>query len=612
MVRSEYGLARVNNQRGPLPISLNNGTLKVYQQGQYAVLETSYGLQVLYDWKTFIIVKVPPTFHRNVCGMCGNNNQDPTDDFMMPSGEQAANATQLGSSWKTNDTDADCSDDCSGVCPDVSAELAMKYEALEFCGLLADNTTGPFRLCYPQINPLPFLKGCVRDLSLSNGYQINLCQTFTTYAVACHNRGIQTEDWRSLSGCDPECPLNSIFKTCGSACPETCVQPTVDNCSRPCVETCECNEDFVLSEGACIPESECGCYFEGRSYAPKAKFWKDDCQKECFCNSESKNVECKTSKCRTEEVCGTRNGILDCYPVGNSTCLAVGDPHYSTFDGLRYNFMGTCVYLFSGLCQLYTGLEDFEVYVQNDKRSSKTVSYTKMVEVKVYENEIVINKEFPRRVTLNGLLINLPYTVANGKIEMYRKGRTAVIETDFGLKVTFDWWSHLSLTIPSTYSKSVCGLCGNFDSDKKNDLTIRGDSVVSKPTAFGNSWKKRDVEGCQETPLEECANKESMLAQQKENKTSCGILLDLNGPFHDCHSRVDPEGFFQDCVYDFCFYKGMQKVFCQMVASYVLACQEAGVKVHQWRNDSFCRPENSCFGQALGLDIQEPVEALIE
>lgn len=63
-----------------------------------------------------------------------------------------------------------------------------------------------------------------------------------------------------------------------------------------------------------------------------------------------------------------------------------------TFDKKRFDFMGTCVYQLAALCSKNPELVPFEVLVQNDHRGSKVVSYTKLVEVKVFSLSIVITK----------------------------------------------------------------------------------------------------------------------------------------------------------------------------------------------------------------------------
>lgn len=37
-----------------------------------------------------------------VCGMCGNYNQNPSDDNLMPNKKPAKDDIELGNSWKSN------------------------------------------------------------------------------------------------------------------------------------------------------------------------------------------------------------------------------------------------------------------------------------------------------------------------------------------------------------------------------------------------------------------------------------------------------------------------------------------------------------------------------
>ncbi|XP_069057919.1 IgGFc-binding protein-like [Pleurodeles waltl] len=590
LVRFEKGQVRVNNEKLSLPVVLNDGKLRLYQSGCFVLIETDFKLKVYFDWNYFLKVEISSSFFDNVCGLCGNYNGNPTDDFRTPSGELALNPNDFGTSWKVEDGDSLCWNDCNGECMTCSADLVKKYEDQAVCGLITKKVTGPFRECHAVVDPKIYMDNCVYDMCMNDGFKLILCQALQAYADTCQRKNIMVYEWRSIAGCPAQCPPNSQHVTCGSACPATCNDDAVpEKCSEACVETCQCNPGFVLKEGKCIAKSTCGCVFEGRQYAPGQKFWDNDkCTKQCLCNPDTNKVECKETKCKSTEKCDVVKGIRDCYPLSYGTCSASGDPHYKTFDGVRYNFMGTCVYQFAGLCTKSDDLVDFQVFVQNDNRGSKVVSYTSLVQVKVFDYDIIISREYPNKIMLNGLLINLPYSVDN--LSIYKKGYQCYVQTSFGLLVTFDWKSHVSVKIPSTYAGAVCGLCGDFNGDRSKELTMKNNILTKDATAFGKSWKVRDVPGCFEPDNTDCSDLTSVEREQREKKKDCFVLVDPSGPFRDCHAVIDPQGAFDDCVYDSCFYKGRQDIICQVIASYTAACQDAGITVYPWRSAKFCSP----------------------
>ncbi|CAH1271437.1 ZAN [Branchiostoma lanceolatum] len=64
-----------------------------------------------------------------------------------------------------------------------------------------------------------------------------------------------------------ECPENSAYSICTSACPATCVNPNApDDCNLPCVEGCECELGYVQSGQECVLQANCGCIDEDGFY----------------------------------------------------------------------------------------------------------------------------------------------------------------------------------------------------------------------------------------------------------------------------------------------------------------------------------------------------------
>ncbi|XP_077772904.1 zonadhesin [Podarcis muralis] len=575
----------VDSQRVALPVSLADGRVSVRLSGTFVLVQTDFGLWVRFDGNHHAEVSVPEAYFGKLCGLCGNYNGQPSDDNLMPDGTSAgSDVNKLGESWQVpGATDPGCTN--SGDPGECDKDIEDDAKKPTSCGILTD-PQGPFAPCHNKVPPEGAFQNCVYDLCGTDGDTGSLCFALQSYADRCAQAGIPIA-WRNSSFCPLNCPPGSNYTSCGPACPATCTEPPSRNsCNLPCVEGCICNKGFVLSGDQCVPLGQCGCTDPGGQYHPVGESWmgNSNCTQRCTC-APLNNITCEEWSCSPVQECQPVEGLLGCQDTGVAACHVAGDPHYYTFDGTMVSFMGTCTYTLVTLCHADPRLPAFNITAKNEERGQPEASYLRLVTVEVAGATVTLQKS--RRVLIDGQRVRTPVEGRIPGVSITTSGIYVVLETDFGLVVKFDGNHHLEIQLPGTYFDKVCGMCGSFNNQSGDDLLMPNGHLATNASQFGNSWKAPgDADpGCQPDDREDLEPPCS--AQEMERLR--GQCRDILGPkYQPCHATIDPQPFFQNCLYDMCEYQGMASVLCDNIQSYVEACKSQGVDNISWRNSTFC------------------------
>ncbi|NXJ61135.1 OTOG protein, partial [Rostratula benghalensis] len=454
-----------------------------------------------------------------------------------------------------------CVSTCGRTCQALSVPETCSSDCVEGCacpsGMYLDSTTEQCVQrnecpCYfqgisypPGENVVTSLGKCLcRDgvMNCDNNIIAHSCPVGQVY-INCSNPQVD--------------PQLSRERTCGNQ-----LLNLTFSAHLPCVSGCVCPLGLVKHGDVCLDADECPCSWKGKEYFPGDKV---------------------ISSCHT---CICQHGTFQCtFQPCPSMCTAYGDRHFRTFDGLTFDFVGTCkVYLVKG-----TSSTNLSVIIENINCFNTGIICRKNIFINVGKSFLIFDDE-----TGNPSLSS--YIDELQKMQLWKAGFFTVVHFPHEhITVLWDQRTTVHVQMGHQWQGELTGLCGNFDLKTVNELRTPDNFELTNSQEFGNSWTavecvdSSDIRNpCSLNPLRE-----------PFAKKECGILL--SEAFEACHPVIDVTWFYSNCLTDTCGCNqgGDCECFCTSVSAYAHQCCQQGVAV-DWRSPRVCPYDCEYFNKALG------------
>ncbi|XP_041604447.1 zonadhesin [Vulpes lagopus] len=597
----------LNGRRVALPLWPAQGRVSIRPSGSFILLYTDFGLQVRYDGNHLVEVTVPSSYAGQLCGLCGNYNNNSLDDNLLPNKRPASGSDYLGAAWKLPEySEPGCF--VRGAKPFRCHDASEANRWRKGCDILR-SYRGPFSQCHSMVSPQSSFVSCVYGQCVTEGDPLTLCRSLQAYASLCAHAG-QALNWRNSTFCPLKCPSGSNYSHCANPCPATCLSlNTPRDCSAvlPCTEGCECQKGHILSGTSCVPLSQCGCVDQEGYYHLVGESWYTDsfCSRLCTCSTHNV-IACHQTTCKTGQLCRPVDGLLRCRALGMGVCRTSNYSQYVTFDGTHHTFRGTYTYVLVKVCHSTMDLPFFKISGKHRKQKGQSdASYLYQVNVDIFNTQVTLKSD--KRVLINDTQVTLPSTTQIPGVRITTSGIYTLLNVNIGLQVKFDGNGFLEVVLPTVYQQKVCGVCGNFNGEEEDELMMPDDELAQNDNEFVDSWQDKESNpNCQQDDQNIQAERQKLdincsTADVARAQEQCQVAFEAPA-WAQCATRVVPRRFLLLCIQKLCRFGRLESALCESLENFGAACKAKGLKPPIWRNSSFCPlkcPAHSIYSTCL-------------
>ncbi|XP_036978239.1 mucin-2 isoform X2 [Acanthopagrus latus] len=631
----------------------SDNVLVFWQSSMYVQFHTSFGMKIEVQMSPEIQLYItPPANHTGmISGLCGNSNNDTTDDFTTTSGIIENSAQPFAQSWSVGDCAVDIPDTCINKDNELFAD--------EKCSVL-NNPDGIFAVCHGHIPTDYYHRACIlRTCNCGSSLQQCLCVALSSYAKACASLGVVVGDWRKATNCTVTCQKNQEFSYDTKACNHTCLSlsgpdPRCGMDDAP-VEGCGCPDGTHLNQGnICTRKADCVCHYYGGTVPPGSaivdgrKCYCENGQLQCFtdcgCLNEKVCVHCASFPVDTaQKTCDSLSKPMSdssvcnsgCYcPEGqyedhhgncvtrdNCTCVYSGKvfspgQHVKTkancktctcgqgqwhckdepcpgtcqvYGNGHYQTFDSKWYRFDGHCQ-YTLVED-GCENKNGTFSVRVESVPCCDEALTCSRSIILDLQGKVTLTLSDMNVTRQnhegWTLLEDPLYSIHTVGLYIIISVPSRGITLIWDKHTRITI-ELHEGWRNQVCGLCGNFDSNEMN---DLKISG-SAVASSPMAFGNSWKAATPP--CSDVTTEIFPCERNsycsawaQRRCMIIR--GDTFKACHFKVDPEPYYHACVQESCSceFEGKFLGFCTAVAAYAEACSDQDVCVN-WRTPDLC------------------------